>query len=138
MICALALSMTHVSVLGVSRAMCITHLFHTQCILPVIASSADCCKRRTLRNISLPTSPCPFHTCPVCPGQPLIKALQMAEKVCLRLGNSGMLQTQLMIKDESRITTFVEFLICGMLPCLLAYVCLVASPCLCVRISVCI
>jgi len=25
----------------------------------------------------------------------------------------GILQTQLMIKDESRITTFVEFLICG-------------------------
>eukprot|EP00802_Teleaulax_amphioxeia_P019732 Tamp_19977.p1 GENE.Tamp_19977~~Tamp_19977.p1 ORF type:complete len:302 (-),score=72.85 Tamp_19977:322-1197(-) len=45
--------------------------------------------------------------------QPLMKALVLAEKVCLRLGQSGMLQTQLMIKDESRITTFVEFLICA-------------------------
>jgi len=45
--------------------------------------------------------------------QPLIKALSLADKVCIRSGQGGMLQAQLMIKDESRITTFVEFLICA-------------------------
>ena len=71
-----------------------------------------------------------------------MKALSLAEKVCIRLGQSGMLQTQLMIKDESRITTFVEFLICGPLSLLLS---LPPSPCMslclllvCVCVCVCV
>lgn len=45
--------------------------------------------------------------------QSVFKALGLSEKVCLRVNEVGMLSLQLMIRDDSPITTFVEFLICA-------------------------
>ncbi|KAJ1464682.1 Rad1/Rec1/Rad17, partial [Baffinella frigidus] len=38
----------------------------------------------------------------------VFKALSLSEKACLRVNEAGMLSMQLMIKDETAVTTFVE------------------------------
>eukprot|EP00290_Baffinella_frigidus_P002275 CAMPEP_0180172522 /NCGR_PEP_ID=MMETSP0986-20121125/35076_1 /TAXON_ID=697907 /ORGANISM="non described non described, Strain CCMP2293" /LENGTH=252 /DNA_ID=CAMNT_0022124627 /DNA_START=173 /DNA_END=930 /DNA_ORIENTATION=+ len=43
----------------------------------------------------------------------VFKALSLSEKACLRVNEAGMLSMQLMIKDETAVTTFVEVLICA-------------------------
>jgi hypothetical protein len=45
--------------------------------------------------------------------QCVFKALSLSEKACLRMNSNGMLSVQLMIRDESPVTTFVEFLLCA-------------------------
>ena len=45
--------------------------------------------------------------------QCIFKALGLSEKTCLRMNSSGMLSVQLMIRDDSPVTTFVEFLLCA-------------------------
>jgi hypothetical protein len=43
--------------------------------------------------------------------QCIFKALGLSEKACLRMNSNGMLSVQLMIRDDSPVTTFVEFLL---------------------------
>jgi hypothetical protein len=45
--------------------------------------------------------------------QCIFKALSLSEKACLRMNANGMLSVQLMIRDDSPVTTFVEFLLCA-------------------------
>mmetsp|Transcript_17898 Transcript_17898/g.49570 ORF Transcript_17898/g.49570 Transcript_17898/m.49570 type:complete len:285 (-) Transcript_17898:111-965(-) len=45
--------------------------------------------------------------------QCVFKALGLSEKACLRMNSIGMLNIQLMIRDNSPVTTFVEFLLCA-------------------------
>eukprot|EP00282_Hemiselmis_andersenii_P003381 CAMPEP_0114178728 /NCGR_PEP_ID=MMETSP0043_2-20121206/38698_1 /TAXON_ID=464988 /ORGANISM="Hemiselmis andersenii, Strain CCMP644" /LENGTH=261 /DNA_ID=CAMNT_0001277159 /DNA_START=44 /DNA_END=829 /DNA_ORIENTATION=- len=45
--------------------------------------------------------------------QCVLKALALSDKACLRVNRIGMLSVQLMIRNDSPVTTFVEFLICA-------------------------
>ena len=45
--------------------------------------------------------------------QCMFKALGLSDKACMRMNSNGMLSVQLMIRDDSPVTTFVEFLMCS-------------------------